>query len=306
MPPYIPLLSISRSQSIRIGRGPGNSVVNELNLGDIATNPHTGALISLFYADLGNPNVRKDYQHHAAMGAVESIGNASLTTSSDLFRVSGLAVTAGTGFGINVAAGLIQSRFYGGQLATALQTVTPAPPSTSDRTDLVVLNNAGVASVVAGVAGGVPTYEVDSVVTSGVPTGGTFTLQFTYDGNTYTTAPIAFNASAAAVASALAAATGGPALPGTLTGSGGPLPTAVTITASGAFEGPITGQIGNGAGLTGGTAPAVAFTRTTQGTGGSPAPTFPAGNTMTLAEVFIPSTATSSTNYTFTNVTPTS
>lgn len=103
---------------------------------------------------------------------------------------------------------------------------------------------------------------VQTVTITGTPTGGTFTL--TYAGQT--TAPIAFNASAAVVLNALVAlpniatavnvATGGGALPGS----------AVTVT----FQGELGNQpqpvmTANGAGLTGGT-PAISVATTTPGT----------------------------------------
>jgi len=79
---------------------------------------------------------------------------------------------------------------------------------------------------------------------TGSPTGGTFTL--TYGGNT--TAPIAFNATASAVKSALAALDDGySASDWTVTGSG---PYAITTPAAGALT-------ANGSGLTGGTTPNV-------------------------------------------------
>lgn len=292
--PYLPIISISRSQSTRIGRGPGNSVPNEIDLGDLTINPQTGGLITLFYANLGDPNVRRDYQHHSAIGALDSIGTASLSVTSDLFAAAGLAVTAGTGFAVNVAAGTLQARFYGGQLAVGAQVVTPGAPSATDRTDLVIINNLGVVSVVAGLLSGVPVYEIDTLTSTN--TAGTFGLEFTYNGSNYTTATnLAFNSTAAAVAAAVNAATGGPRLPATFTGTGGPLGTAaVTLTASSALEGPLTNQAIIPNALTGG---AASFVRTTQGSGGGQAPVPPGGNVMALAEVFIPSTATSSANY---------
>lgn len=106
--------------------------------------------------------------------------------------------------------------------------------------------------------------EVQTLTITGGPTGGTFTLNF--DGAV--TAPIAFNAAAAAVDAVLEAlaniGTAG------VTCAGGPLPgTPVTIT----FDGLITkGQnqpliTASSAGLTGGTTPTAAVATTTPGTG---------------------------------------
>jgi Phage tail tube protein len=107
------------------------------------------------------------------------------------------------------------------------------------------------------------TTEVQTITTTGTPAGGTFTL--TYRGST--TAPIAFNAAAAAVDTALEL------LPtigaGNVVCAGGPLPTGVTVTFSGGTLAtqsirPITA---NASGLTGGTNPTVVVTETTPGFG---------------------------------------
>jgi hypothetical protein len=307
MAPFLPVVSINGQQQVRLGRGPGNAVPRSLNLGDTAITPQAGNLTCAFYANLGQAEVRRDLQRHSAIGSIISVGNLTLSLWSDLFAASGLVVSAGSGFGLNISAGILQSRLFGGQAAVAaVNGLTPVAPSAFDRTDLVVISNNGVISVVQGpVATGAATYEVDSVVTSGTPTGGTFTLGFTYNGFNYTTGTIAYNASAATVASAILAATGGPALPsGTVTGSGGALPTAVTLTASGALEGPITNQRVVANALTGGANPSVAYTVTTPGVGAT-LPNF-AGASLPLATVFIPSTATSSSNYTITNIAQTS
>lgn len=99
------------------------------------------------------------------------------------------------------------------------------------------------------------TAEVQTVTITGAPTGGTFTL--THDGNT--TGPIAYNATAAAVQAALLAL---PHLePGdlTVTGAG---PYTVTWNAE---AGNVAQMTASGAGLTGGTAPAVNVATTTPG-----------------------------------------
>lgn len=100
--------------------------------------------------------------------------------------------------------------------------------------------------------------EVQTVTVSGTPTGGSFTLT----ARGYTTGPIAYNATAAAVAAALNA------LPGVfVTASGGALPgTAVTVTFTDSGD---IGQMTASASLTGGSSPAVAIATTTSG-----APTF--------------------------------
>ena len=101
------------------------------------------------------------------------------------------------------------------------------------------------------------TAEVQTITITGTPTGGTFTL--TFDGQT--TAGIAFNAAAAAVQSALEALSN--LAPGdvTVTGAAGG-PYTATFTAA---EGDIPQMTASGAGLTGGTAPAVVIATTTPG-----------------------------------------
>jgi hypothetical protein len=101
------------------------------------------------------------------------------------------------------------------------------------------------------------TSEVQTVTITGGPTGGTFTL--TFDGET--TAPIAFDATAATVAAALAALPNTAPSWGTVTGvNGGPY----TVTFD-AELGDVPQMTGDGAGLTGGAAPAVAVATTTPG-----------------------------------------
>ncbi|NUS82786.1 MAG: hypothetical protein HOY75_08530 [Streptomyces sp.] len=106
------------------------------------------------------------------------------------------------------------------------------------------------------------TDEVQQVAITGTPTGGTFTLTFSGQ----TTAAIAYNAAASAVQSALEALSN--IAPGDVTCTGGPLPgTAVSVSfAGGSYDGADVPQMtANGAGLTGGTSPAVAVTTTTPG-----------------------------------------
>lgn len=105
--------------------------------------------------------------------------------------------------------------------------------------------------------------EVQTVTITGTPTGGTFTLTF----NGETTATIAYNASAANVKTALDALNGIDAV----TCGGGALPgTPVTVTFSGDAVDDMAHNLmtADGTGLTGGTTPAVAVTRTTPGNAG--------------------------------------
>lgn len=103
--------------------------------------------------------------------------------------------------------------------------------------------------------------EVQSVAITGAPTGGTFALAF----KGQVTAPIAYNAAAADVQTALQAL---PAIgAGGVACAGGPLPgSSVSCT----FSGPLAATnvptiTAGGGGLTGGTSPAVAIAVTTPG-----------------------------------------
>lgn len=101
--------------------------------------------------------------------------------------------------------------------------------------------------------------EAQTVTITGAPTGGTFTL--TYRGET--TAAIAYNATAAAVKTALE---GLPSIvPGDVTVTGGPGPaTPYVITFGGDETGDVPQASATGS-FTGGTSPAVAVTTTTAG-----------------------------------------
>ena len=114
-----------------------------------------------------------------------------------------------------------------------------------------------------GIADEVYTNQVQTVTITGTPTGGTFTLAF----NGAVTAPIAFNATAAAVKAALEALPSVGA--GGTTCAGGPLPgTPITVTFSGnGLDGvnwPVMVAVGS---FTGGTTPTATPTITTVGAG---------------------------------------
>lgn len=102
--------------------------------------------------------------------------------------------------------------------------------------------------------------EVQTVATTGAPTGGTFRLGFRGD----TTGDLAFNASAAAVQAALRAL---PSIRANgVTATGGPLPAGIVLTFGGELANkdlPALTVAANA--LTGGTAPAVTVTETTKG-----------------------------------------
>jgi hypothetical protein len=116
---------------------------------------------------------------------------------------------------------------------------------------------------VGGVPGASGTNEVQTVTITGGPTGGSFTLTF----GGQTTAAIAYNATAAAVQSALEALSSIGA--GNVAATGGPLPgTAVTVTFREALGGANVAQMTATSSLTGGTSPAVAVATTTEGSAG--------------------------------------
>lgn len=98
----------------------------------------------------------------------------------------------------------------------------------------------------------VPSADVQTITVSGAPTGGTYELAF----NGSVTAPLAFNAGAGAIQSALRALTGDAGL--LVTGTG---PFAVTFSKVG-YQGNITATV---VALTGGTNPAVAVVHTAPG-----------------------------------------
>lgn len=119
-------------------------------------------------------------------------------------------------------------------------------------------DKAGASTAIIPIYSGVN--EVQRITITGTPTGGTFTL--TFQGNT--TAGIAFNASAAAVVTALEALPN--VDPGDVSATGGALPGAtVDVTFTGQYAGVNVAQMtGSAAGLTGGT-PVLAITTVTAG-----------------------------------------
>ena len=109
------------------------------------------------------------------------------------------------------------------------------------------------------------TSEVQTVAITGSPTAGSFTLTFAGQ----TTAPIAWNATAAAVQAALEGLSN--INPGDVTVTGGPLPgTAVVVTFKGRYLGTDVATMTDTSSLTGGTTPDAGVTVTTAG-GADPA-----------------------------------
>ncbi len=112
-----------------------------------------------------------------------------------------------------------------------------------------------------------PVSDVQTITITGSPAGGTFTLGF----NGATTGPIAYNATASAVQTALQAlSTIGT---GNVTCTGGPLPgTGVVCTFAGTLANQAQNLLTHTDSLTGGTTPAVAIAHTTPGNSITPEP----------------------------------
>lgn len=282
---YLPVVSLNRSQSVRLGRGVGSSVPAPLPQGDLAINPQTGALNTLFYANLNDPLVRRDLSHHTTLGSVLAAGGLTTSATSDLFARSAPTVSAGTGLTVNVTAFELVGRTFGGVITVPAQSNLPVAANTSgsSRTDAVIVNNAGVVSVVTGAPNEAGVSEVDTVTVTGTPTGGSFTLSGTYDGVPFVTAAIPYNATAQAVADAVEGAAN---FPNKITAAGGALPgAAVTLTTPGIT---LSGLSATGS-FTGGTTPGVTFVQTTAGV--VPAPTI-GGNSQVIATFTVANGAT--------------
>ena len=320
MPPYLPIVSLNRSQNIRIGRGPGNVVP-----GVIAA--EQGRTPCAFYADLGQAEVRRDYQRHSAVGAVQDIGNTSMGVFSDWYLKSatGLIPSAGTGFTISVTPQttsnlppFIQSRTFGTTIpvtqpdGTALgagtnlaQLTIATPDATYDRWDLLYVDQNGRLQLRTGPLGTAIVQNVFTITPVGTPAAGTFLLSFTWNGNWYTTAGIAYNGSGATIATAMIAATralnypagvtasaaAAPAIPALgFTGAGADVSAgAATITSANFVSGPVTNQAitsyPSGTASTGYT-----FATTTVGSGGAlPQPL--GGTILPLAHIYVPHAA---------------
>ena len=289
---YLPVVSLDRSQNVRIGKGKPDALGRNDQGG-------TARLTHALHVNLNVPKVRRDMQNHSAIGAYEVVG--ALTTKwCDLYASSAVDVVAGTGLTVNVPAFTLNSRLFvdEGSLPVAATTgiATPAQ-STGDVVYLIQSNEYGsVVAVPGGSSLGAPVYEVDTVAVVGALTAGTFTLSFTYNGVNYETAAIAYDATAAAVAAAVVAATPVPStvtatgLFPAITGTGGPIGTAaVTLTASAGLATPLTNQAINYSGVTGATSGSF-----TQVTAASNSPTYPQfdGQDLPLAYVYVAENAT--------------
>lgn len=144
--PFLPVMSISRSQNVRIGSAQlgvtGYRVPGEI--GDTVA----GVTPLPFYVDISGTTSRRDLQNHMATGAVIVVGSLT-NTSSPYFWSAAPAVTANNP-NVNVAAGTLVPRLYNAVIAGYVQTAqasisVPAVTSLAvqaadpvlDRTDLV-------------------------------------------------------------------------------------------------------------------------------------------------------------------------
>lgn len=139
----------------------------------------------------------------------------------------------------------------------------PVPSSAREAKVIASVKSRAVPGTDAATPPGASVNEVQRIVTTGTPTGGTFTLSIFGK----TTGTIARNASAATIKTALEAinlfASGG----GDISASGGALPTAVDLTFTGNYAGmDLPLMTADYALLSGGTLPTVVVTEQTKGT----------------------------------------
>lgn len=142
MPAYIKVRAISRSQRIRIG----NAVV-----------PNTGSGVVV---DLDNGKVRRDLQHHMAIGAVIPISTAVDANGLGTIITSGGVVdqgVSGADLALRVSAGTLRT-VNGASVAIVAGTPSvSAADVTNPRIDNVVVTDAtGVVTIVAGTAAAAP------------------------------------------------------------------------------------------------------------------------------------------------------
>lgn len=300
MAPFLPVLNMNRSQSIRLGRGPGNAVP-PLNLGNVQT-PTSVKLRCVHYADMGQPEVRRDYQRHSAIGAVDSAGNLTQYPWSDLYAASSVNVSSSGTLKLTTPSVILRSRAFfpagGGEQLSVTGTTDQftlgagglqGPPAAGTRVDCVWVDSNGK----YGVSQGTPVTVNDVWTITGSSVSGTWDMAFEYGGYTYVTAgTISATATAAALLTGFltAAITTGsnpkrllPVKTGDFTTSGGAIGTAPVVLTS------TVGNISNLRLAPGSSAvTGLTFTHTTVGVGGGIS--FP-GNALPLALVAVPAGA---------------
>jgi len=287
---YLPIISLDRSQNVRIGKGFPDTLGPNSQIGTY--------VFHALHANLNDAGTRRDLQRHSAIGSYTVVGAVSAKWV-DLYASTNSIVSAGTGMTVSTAAFTVSSRLFTDQpaLSVASTSSTIAVPASTvgDVIYLITVDQYGnLVPVAGGASVGAPVYEVDTVtVSSGSATG---TLTWTYNGYNYTCAFTAAE-TAANLATAFAGASstnGGPtmaqygAVAGTnVVGTGGALGTAaVTLTFSGVLEGAVTNQA-----ITTSTGTAT-YVATTPASGGATYPKFD-GNSLPLAFVFIAEGSTS-------------
>ena len=261
------LLKIDKAILAPVSVAPGKLVQ-----GEAAVSP---LIHTLTLTNNSTSAITYDLAHQPALSTFGSTFAPSASTFSvtPVFSAASVAVPAGGTASVNVTiprpdAGATLKRLYGGYIRFTPQgggqvLRVPYAGLGMDYQAIPVLTGGGTAP-----CGG--TNEVQSVSISGAPTGGSFTLSFTPPGagSAQTTAPIAFNATAANVQAALAALPGIGA--GNVTAAGGPLPAAVNVTFTGTLGCQDQSQMTTTSALTGGTSPAAAVATVTNGAAAFP------------------------------------
>lgn len=177
-------------------------------------------------------------------------------------------------FWFPVTSGMISAGVQNLDRSTELRNLLAAPQvlidgyePTGSIAERAYFNNLAVllelCGLVATITPGAGTNEVQTISTTGVPTGGTFTLTF----EAQTTGPIAYNATAATLQAALEALAiigeGG------VRCTGGPLPTGIAVNFEAARAAENVGPITFTSSLTGGSSPNVVVAQTTSGAPGA-------------------------------------
>ena len=154
--PFVPVLAISRSQSVRIGNAQGTATPGTVP--QVGYKPDGTTLNSPYYVDLSDGPSRRDLAHHLALGAVIVVGGLT-NSNSDWVVVDGGVVTAGTGLTVNVSAGDLLQRSTGAEKsgASATNSTIASNSSGNPRIDLVSWDNtSGAVTVTTGTAAASP------------------------------------------------------------------------------------------------------------------------------------------------------
>jgi hypothetical protein len=189
MAPFVQVVAISRSQSVRVGK----QVVPEVSMGDTpGINLQTGGFQVPAYIDLNDGASRRDLQRHSALGSFLDLSLSS-TITSDLFFSSAVTLT-GTASPVTVGTGgVLKSRTYGtlssnaklSKVSTSLgagASIAIPTPSGATRVDTIVCSQDGKFSRIAGTEGGAaPATPAGSIFvgTASITTGGVVTCSTT-------------------------------------------------------------------------------------------------------------------------------